>query len=145
MVIIIIPSCLKVDKAMTFFMSVSQTAPTLAINIVKDDTPINKTLEATQLRRIIKYTPAVTKVEECTKADTGVGAAIAAGSQIEKGICALLVNAAHINNIGARLPPMWKDQEPLLNITPTNNKIITSPKRFINTVTIPELKDPYLW
>jgi len=36
----------------------------------------------------------VTNVEECTKAETGVGAAIAAGSQAENGICALLVIAA---------------------------------------------------
>jgi len=28
----------------------------------------------------------VTNVEECTRAETGVGAAIAAGSQAEKGI-----------------------------------------------------------
>lgn len=33
-------------------------------------------------------------MEECTKAETGVGAAIAAGSQEEKGICALFVIAA---------------------------------------------------
>jgi hypothetical protein len=38
------------------------------------------------LKRINKYTPAVTKVEECTKAETGVGAAMAAGNQEEKGI-----------------------------------------------------------
>jgi len=37
-------------------------------------------------KRINRYTPAVTKVEECTKAETGVGAAIAAGNQAEKGI-----------------------------------------------------------
>ena len=43
--------------------------------------------------RINKYTPAVTKVDEWTKADTGVGAAIAAGNQAEKGIWALLVQA----------------------------------------------------
>ena len=36
----------------------------------------------------------MTRVEECTRAETGVGAAIAAGSQAEKGICALLVMAA---------------------------------------------------
>jgi hypothetical protein len=36
--------------------------------------------------RIKRYTPAVTKVEECTNEDTGVGAAIAAGSQAENGI-----------------------------------------------------------
>lgn len=34
----------------------------------------------------MKYTPAVTRVDECTKEDTGVGAAIAAGSQEENGI-----------------------------------------------------------
>jgi len=44
--------------------------------------------------RIKRYTPAVTKVEEWTKEETGVGAAIAAGSQAENGICALLVEAA---------------------------------------------------
>lgn len=32
-------------------------------------------------------------MEECTKADTGVGAAIAAGNQAENGICALFVQA----------------------------------------------------
>jgi hypothetical protein len=42
--------------------------------------------EINSLNRNSKYTPAVTKVEEWTKEDTGVGAAIAAGSQAEKGI-----------------------------------------------------------
>lgn len=46
--------------------------------------------------RVIKYTPAVTSVEECTKADTGVGAAMAAGSHALKGSCALFVQAATI-------------------------------------------------
>lgn len=41
-------------------------------------------------------TPAVTKVEEWTREDTGVGAAIAAGSQEEKGSWALLVIPAII-------------------------------------------------
>jgi hypothetical protein len=35
-------------------------------------------------------------VEECTRADTGVGAAMAAGSHLENGICALFVIAATI-------------------------------------------------
>lgn len=39
----------------------------------------------TTLKRIIKYSPAVTKVEEWTKAEMGVGADIAAGNQEEKG------------------------------------------------------------
>ena len=44
-----------------------------------------------ELKRISKKTPAVTKVEEWTREETGVGAAIAIGSQEEKGIWALLV------------------------------------------------------
>ena len=40
----------------------------------------------------------MTNVEEWTKEETGVGAAIAAGSQAEKGICALLVVAVNIIN-----------------------------------------------
>jgi hypothetical protein len=43
------------------------------------------------LRRIRRKTPAVTRVDECTKDETGVGAAMAAGSQAENGIWALLV------------------------------------------------------
>lgn len=42
-------------------------------------------------------TPAVTRVEECTRADTGVGAAIAAGSQLINGNWALFVIAATIS------------------------------------------------
>jgi hypothetical protein len=38
------------------------------------------------LNRNKRYTPAVTKVEECTREDTGVGAAMAAGNHAEKGI-----------------------------------------------------------
>jgi len=38
----------------------------------------------------------VTRVDEWTSAETGVGAAIAAGSQAENGICALLVEADNI-------------------------------------------------
>lgn len=37
----------------------------------------------------------MTNVEEWTNAETGVGAAIAAGSHAEKGICALFVIAAN--------------------------------------------------
>ena len=41
--------------------------------------------------RTNKKTPAVTSVDEWTNAETGVGAAIAAGNQLENGIWALLV------------------------------------------------------
>ena len=100
MVIIITPNWLRVDKAITFFMSNSRIAPSPAINIVKTPTNIkyfNKSKDINKkLKRISRYTPAVTRVEEWTSAETGVGAAIAAGSQAEKGICALLVILAQI-------------------------------------------------
>jgi hypothetical protein len=76
-----------VEKAIIFFKSISKLALTPDINIVINANVNNTTLTPTKfLNRINKYTPAVTKVEECTKEDTGVGAAIAAGSQAEKGI-----------------------------------------------------------
>lgn len=46
--------------------------------------------------RNIRYTPAVTSVDECTREDTGVGAAIAIGSHALKGIWALFVKEAKI-------------------------------------------------
>ncbi len=44
-------------------------------------------------KRISRKTPAFTMVAECRKADTGVGAAMAPGSQKWKGNCADLVKA----------------------------------------------------
>lgn len=83
---------------MIFFKSVSRFAPIPAINIVKIEIIINGFLTPQifigSLNRINKYTPAVTRVEEWTRAETGVGAAIAAGNQAEKGIWALFVQAA---------------------------------------------------
>lgn len=49
--------------------------------------------------RSIRNTPAVTRVEECTKAEMGVGAAIAIGSHAEKGNWALFEQAATIKKI----------------------------------------------
>ena len=45
-----------------------------------------------------RYTPAVTRVEEWTREETGVGAAIAAGSQTEKGSWALFEKLLKIKN-----------------------------------------------
>lgn len=96
--VIITPNWLRVDRATIFFMSISVRAAMPAISIVAVPTQYRyweACLSVSQwLYRTIKYTPAVTKVEECTRADTGVGAAMAAGSHAEKGICALLVQAA---------------------------------------------------
>ena len=46
--------------------------------------------------------PAVTKVEECTKAEIGVGAAIAIGSHTENGNWALLVSPPITNKKNSR-------------------------------------------
>ena len=94
---IIIPNCLSVDKAIIFFISISPIAVKPAIIIVI--IPINNKIYLIFISiiikfiRINKYTPAVTSVEEWTKAETGVGAAIAAGNHAENGIWALLVHA----------------------------------------------------
>ena len=71
-------------------MSISAQAQNPAINIVA--LPIGSIhSNLNLLNRISRYTPAVTRVEEWTRALTGVGAAMADGSQDEKGIWALLV------------------------------------------------------
>lgn len=89
-------------------------------------------------------------MEEWTRALTGVGAAIAAGSQLEKGICALLVIAAkviEIQIINDKLDshiliinqcPWFKDQA-------TDRRIITSPIRLVRAVIIPAAKDLGFW
>jgi hypothetical protein len=81
-------------------------------------------------------------VDEWTKALTGVGAAIAAGNHLEKGICALFVIAAIIIIIGVHFI-ISVLQILIINHCPwfinrlivINN--ITSPIRFVNAVIIP--------
>lgn len=95
------------------------------------------------LKRIIRKTPAVTRVEEWTKEETGVGAAIAAGNQEEKGTCALLViNAIILNKNKAKNPSFTsktsRSQKTVINTI--ENKKKTSPNRFIKNVSIPALE-----
>lgn len=100
-------------------------------------------------KRINKYTPAVTKVEEWTSAETGVGAAIAAGSQAEKGIWALLVIAANKTRRGTQFlnsdllkrAQILKLKSPIDTNQAIESKIQTSPTRLDNTVIIPALLD----
>lgn len=86
---------------MIFFISISVMAIIPAINIVVVAVNSRSLLNRGDFsrvgeKRIRRKTPAVTSVEEWTRADTGVGAAIAAGSQAENGSWALLVIAAVI-------------------------------------------------
>jgi len=103
------------------------------------------------MKRRTKYTPAVTNVDECTRAETGVGAAIAAGSQALKGTCALLVTPAKIKNLHAHqhisapyLPT--KTLLPLGALITLNKlmRIILSPTRFIIPVINPAPREVLL-
>ena len=60
-------------------------------------------------------TPALTMVEECSKAEVGVGATMAPKSQVWKGICAALVMPAKLKQVsgnttsaGATVPNTMK-------------------------------------
>jgi hypothetical protein len=88
------PNWLSVDKATIFLPSVSISAAVLAIVsvLIPIISKMDLVVVSLLLYLIKSQTPAVTKVELCTKALTGVGAAIAAGNQLVKGTCALLVN-----------------------------------------------------
>ena len=129
---------------MTFFKSDSKTPQTLEQSIVK--IPVQKTKYTSKgpissNKRIKKNTPAVTKVEECTSDDTGVGAAIAKGNHLEKGSCALFVKLAKTKiKIKSHLSQHKNFQPPIqtLKKIPINKN--TSPIRFLNTVNIPEFK-----
>lgn len=97
------------------------------------------------IARTNRYTPAVTNVEECTSADTGVGAAIAAGSQAEKGTWALLVMAVITNAITkkdlAEGPGALNtySHPPLLAHRTIDVIKVTSPTRLVRAVNIPAL------
>lgn len=89
-------------------------------------------------------------MDEWTRADTGVGAAMAAGSQLENGICALLVMAATIMAI------TWYfnvevshilviNQCPWFSVHAIARRSITSPIRFVNAVIIPAPSDFEFW
>jgi len=97
-VIIIIPNCDRVDIATIFFISFSLVAVSPAIMVVITAIAMivffTKFIFKTLLNRFSNHTPAVTRVEEWTKDEVGVGAAMAAGNQAVKGTCALLVTAA---------------------------------------------------
>lgn len=137
---------LKVENAIIFFKSNSIIAIILPINIVVTETIIIIVLKFLLIVkgsiRINKITPAVTSVDEWTKEDTGVGAAIALGSHVEKGNWALLVKAARVIIIIVILDSSIKlniDHDPILNInTPAIINAI-SPIRFKINVIIPKL------
>ena len=95
------------DSAITFFISHSAIAARPAIHAVT--AAANSKINSREgiffkvgKKRIKMKIPAVTRVEECTSAETGVGAAIAAGSHLINGNWALLVIAATIRRDAMR-------------------------------------------
>lgn len=100
------------------------------------------------MNRINKKIPAVTKVDECTNADTGVGAAIAAGNQMENGIWALFVIII-IKNINFKINLLNiifnKFHDPQFIIKKIIISNIISPIRLVNKVNIPEFNDNVFW
>lgn len=95
-----------------------------------------------------RYTPAVTKVEEWTRAEIGVGADIAAGSQAEKGNWALLDIAAIIRNniiIKLNFSFIQKFQFVIENIRAIDIRIIISPIRLERIVMDPDADEEAFW
>lgn len=82
-------------------------------------------------------------MDECTSADTGVGAAMAAGSQLIKGYCALFVMAATTSKEES-IRSLKEDQgqsgnQWVLIDHAMENKIKISPNRFVIAVIIAAL------
>lgn len=151
----ITPSWLRVDRAMIFLRSHSTMADRPAISIVSEE--MKRRLGRNEGQRFRKgknrnkrKTPAVTRVEECTSADTGVGAAMAAGSQLEKGIWALLVIAAMVRQKAARelrenLEEFSTIQWPWFKKRAIEIRRRASPIRFIRAVIMPAPSAVGVW
>jgi len=153
--IIINPNWLNVERAITFFMSISFMADRPAISMVREAIIIKNKLKRWSWfrngkNRIRRKIPPVTRVEECTKADTGVGASIAAGSQLENGIWALFVIPAIVKDIMIKEDISFVQiliiiQFPLCSNQAILIKINTSPIRFVRAVNIPAARDLGFW
>lgn len=146
---IITPNWLRVERAIIFLRSHSTMAAIPAISMViediyrRDGWNMGVVLRNGKKRMRIK-TPAVTSVDEWTNAETGVGAAIAAGSQLENGIWALLVIAAivkHNTTHGLWIVVLRTSQWPWFNSSAIEIRKSTSPIRFISAVIIPAPRD----
>jgi hypothetical protein len=151
--VIIKPKCLNVDKATTFFKSFSKSAikPAKIIVIIP---LINSIIKAEELfikkleNRTTKNTPAVTRVDEWTKEEIGVGAAIAAGNQFLKGNCALLVKLPKISNRTkvSGTKNIFSMKTLFLNIKLEKTIIRNpSPKRLVRAVFILALQEEEFW
>jgi len=151
--VIINPKWLKVDKATTFFKSFSNSAINPAkIMVMMPLTNIIILIEGIFIKklekRITRNTPAVTSVDECTKEEIGVGAAMAAGSQFLKGNWALLVNLPKIrkNNKIVGTINIFSIKKLFLNRRAAKTIIRNpSPNRLVRAVFILALQEEEFW
>lgn len=151
--VIIKPRCLNVDKATTFLRSFSRRAIIPAkIIVIKPLINIIVLIDAIEEKnlenRMTKNTPAVTRVEEWTKEEIGVGAAMAAGNQFLKGNCALLVKLPkirnRINTVGIK--NIFSINTLLLSNKAPNTMIKNpSPNRLVIAVFILAAQDEEFW
>ena len=72
--------CTKANAA----AAITVMPPITAIRLILVE-PMSKPMKNTGYTRATKNTPATTMVEECSSDDTGVGPAIASGSQVCSG------------------------------------------------------------
>lgn len=154
-VAIMVPSWLRVDRAMIFLRSVSIIADSPAVTLVRHAVSKRRNLYSLKVlrrgwKRMRRKIPAVTSVDEWTSAETGVGAAMAAGSQLEKGICALFVIPASVSIVAIRgVRGVWDmfiiNQCPWLRQQAMVRRIITSPMRFLSAVIILAPRDLGFW
>lgn len=151
---IMVPSWLSVDRAIIFFISHSAIAADPAMHAVmaalKRRINWREGIFCRVLKKRIRInTPAVTRVEEWTSADTGVGAAMAAGSQLMNGNCALLVIAAMINKEAISLCEAevqgWRGNQWVLIHHAMVRRIRASPNRFVIAVIIAAPWDLGVW
>lgn len=150
---IINPICLKVENATISLQSNLHNANTPPTTIVEKDKIHRTDLEGTKLIKLwwrkIKYKPAVTNVDECTKDETGVGAAMALGSQNENGSWALLVNAVRMRKKESIKQLSWpkknKFQVNQSTLSPKITIMQQSPNRLVYIVIKLEFNLFLLW
>lgn len=151
---IIVPNWLRVESAIIFFISHSAIAANPAMQAVSEaeNRRINSRqgiLFKTLKNRMRIKIPAVTRVDEWTRAETGVGAAIAAGSHLMNGNWALFVIAATVRRNAIRRcegeDHGWRGIQWVLILHAIVNKIKTSPNRLVMAVIIAAPWDFGVW
>lgn len=98
--------------------------------------------------RSIRNTPAVTRVDECTNAEIGVGAAIAIGNQAENGNWALfevlaIIRSIKVSNLNSIFILKFQLEDNV--ISPIDKRIKMSPIRFLRSVMVPDEAAEKFW